>query len=93
MPHSASPMHRTESIDYGIVLAGEVQLVLDDSEVHLKPGDVVVQRGTDHAWENRTDEVARMAFILVDGVFAPELRELLPADALAKLYSHALDDE
>jgi quercetin dioxygenase-like cupin family protein len=93
MPHSASPMHRTESIDYGIVLAGEVQLVLDDSEVHLKPGDVVVQRGTDHAWENRTDEVARMAFILVDGVFAAELRELLPADALATLYSHALDDE
>ena len=55
-PRSRSPMHRTESIDYGIVLAGEVILVLDDgSETLLGPGDVVVQRGTDHAWVNQTD--------------------------------------
>ena len=48
-----SPVHRTASIDYGIVLEGEITLVLDDSEVTLRAGDVVVQRGTDHAWANR----------------------------------------
>ena len=73
-----SPVHRTESIDYGIVLEGEIWLVLDDSEVLLKAGDVVVQRGTDHAWANRSDKVARVAFILVDGSFAPDLRALVP---------------
>ena len=50
-----SPVHRTASIDYGIVLEGEITLVLDDSEVTLQAGDVVVQRGTDHAWANRGD--------------------------------------
>ena len=73
-----SPVHRTESIDYGIVLEGEIYLVLDNSEVLLKQGDVVVQRGTDHAWANRSDKVARMAFILIDGSFTPELKTLLP---------------
>lgn len=68
-------MHRTESIDYGIVLKGEIVLLLDDSEVHLKAGDVVVQRGTVHAWNNRTNEICRMAFILTDGRFEPELAE------------------
>jgi quercetin dioxygenase-like cupin family protein len=72
-----SPIHRTESIDYGIVLEGEIYLVLDDSEVLLKAGDVVVQRGTDHAWANRSDKVARMAFILVDGKFTPELKQII----------------
>jgi quercetin dioxygenase-like cupin family protein len=66
-------MHRTESIDYGIVLSGEIVLLLDDTAVHLKTGDVVVQRGTVHAWTNRTNEICRMAFILTDGVFEPEL--------------------
>ena len=75
-----SPIHRTESIDYGIVLEGEVVLVLDDSEVTLKAGDVVVQRGTDHAWANRSDKIARMAFILVDGQFTDGLRATLPQD-------------
>ena len=75
-----SPVHRTESIDYGIVLEGEVVLVLDDSEVTLKAGDVVVQRGTNHAWANRTDKIARMAFILVDGKFTDELAAALPSD-------------
>ncbi|MEN9748470.1 MAG: hypothetical protein RLZZ603_1162 [Actinomycetota bacterium] len=75
-----SPIHRTESIDYGIVLQGEVVLVLDDSEVTLQAGDVVVQRGTSHAWANRTNEIARMAFILVDGKFTDELAASLPAD-------------
>ena len=68
-------MHRTESIDYGIVLSGEIVLLLDDSEVHLKQGDVVVQRGTIHAWTNRTDTICRMAFILTDGRFAPDLAD------------------
>ena len=71
-------MHRTQSVDYGIVLEGEIWMILDDSEVLLKAGDVVVQRGTDHAWENRSDQVCRMAFILISGEFAPELRATLP---------------
>ena len=66
-------MHRTESIDYGIVLEGEIVLLLDDSEVVLGPGELVVQRGTIHAWTNRTDNITRMLFILTDGTFDPEL--------------------
>ncbi|MDN4547432.1 MULTISPECIES: cupin domain-containing protein [unclassified Pseudomonas] len=66
-------MHRTETLDYGIVTEGEVWLVLDKEEVHLKRGDVVVQRGTNHAWSNRTEAMARMVFILLDGRFAAEL--------------------
>jgi hypothetical protein len=64
-------MHRTETVDYGIVLHGEVWLVVDEGETRLGPGDVVVQRGTNHAWSNRTDQPARMAFVLVDGTLAP----------------------
>lgn len=78
-----SPVHRTESIDYGIVLSGEIVLSLDDSEVTLRAGDVVVQRGTDHAWTNRGDVPARVAFILIDGYFTDELRTLLPEDVHA----------
>lgn len=74
-----SPVHRTESIDYGIILEGEIWLVLDDSEVLLKAGDVVVQRGTDHAWANRSDKVCRVAFILVDGKFTDEMVQLVPS--------------
>ena len=66
-------MHRTESIDYGIVLDGQIVLLLDDSEVVLEQGDMVVQRGTIHAWTNRTDRITRMLFILTDGRFDPEL--------------------
>jgi quercetin dioxygenase-like cupin family protein len=84
-------MHRTESIDYGIVLEGAIVLSLDDgSETLLGPGDVVVQRGTDHAWENRTDEAARMVFVLVDGRFSDELKALLPEEP--KLFAQALDE-
>src|SRR5690242_5936333 len=78
-------VHRTETVDYGIVLEGEIFLLLDDSEVHLKAGDVVVQRGTDHAWENRSDRPARMAFVLVDGAFCEELKASLPAGALERI--------
>jgi quercetin dioxygenase-like cupin family protein len=91
-PHVASPMHRTESVDYGIVLEGELHLVLGDgSDTHLRAGDVVVQRGTDHAWENRTDSVTRIAFILIDGTFTQELRDVVPGDALERLFSQVLD--
>lgn len=65
-------MHRTESVDYGIVIEGEMTLVLDASEVLLKVGSVVVQRGTNHAWANRSGKPCRMLFILVDGVYAPD---------------------
>lgn len=67
-PHKL--MHRTETIDYGILLSGEIWLVLDEGETKLNPGDIVIQRGTNHAWSNRTDETARMLFVLLDGEFA-----------------------
>ncbi len=70
-------MHRTESVDYGIVIDGELTLVLDDSEVELRPGSVVVQRGTNHAWANRSGRPCRMLFVLVDAAYAPALREAL----------------
>ena len=74
-------MHRTETVDYGILLSGEIWLVVDDGEARLLPGDVVVQRGRNHAWSNRTDDTARMAFALVDGRFADELRRPTEGDA------------
>ena len=62
-----SPMHRTNSIDYGIVLSGELDLELDGGTVkHISAGDVVVQRGTMHAWVNNGPRTCRMAFILID---------------------------
>jgi quercetin dioxygenase-like cupin family protein len=76
-PGGRSPMHRTQTIDYGIVLSGEVYLVLDDSEVALGAGDIVIQRGTDHAWDNRSAAPARMLFILLDGVFSGDLSAIL----------------
>lgn len=71
-------MHRTRTLDYVVVIRGEVVLVLEDSEVTLRESDVVVQRGTNHAWENRTDETARIAFFHLDAVFGEELLEKLP---------------
>ena len=65
-PGNASPMHKTNSIDYGIVLTGEIEMRLDSGETtRLKPGDIVVQRGTNHAWVNVGGDWARMAFVLV----------------------------
>jgi quercetin dioxygenase-like cupin family protein len=84
-PGVVSPVHRTQSVDYGIVLDGEVVLVLDDSETVLRSGDVVVQRGTSHRWENRSAATARMAFILIDGAFTPELIGTLGDDVLGEL--------
>jgi hypothetical protein len=57
--------HRTESIDYAVVLEGEITLLVDEGEATLKAGDVAVQRATAHAWSNRTDRVARVMFVLV----------------------------
>lgn len=71
-------MHRTKTLDYAVVIEGEVVLILDDSEVVLKKSDVVVQRGTDHAWENRSDKIARMAFFHIDAEFSDELLARLP---------------
>ncbi len=71
-------MHRTKTLDYAVVIEGEVVLVLDDSEVALKQGDVVVQRGTDHAWENRSNQRTRMAFFHIDAEFSAELLDRLP---------------
>lgn len=66
-------MHRTETIDYAVVLEGEITLVLDDEDVQLKQGDVVIQRGTNHAWSNRSNKVARMLYVLIDGEFDDQL--------------------
>jgi mannose-6-phosphate isomerase-like protein (cupin superfamily) len=71
-------MHRTRTLDYVVVIEGELVLILDDSEVLLEPGDVVVQRGTDHAWENRSGQIARAAFFHIDARFSAELLAKLP---------------
>jgi mannose-6-phosphate isomerase-like protein (cupin superfamily) len=60
------PMHKTRTVDYVIVLQGEVTLLLDEDEVNLKPFDVVIQRGTNHAWVNKSGEPALLAGVLVD---------------------------
>lgn len=76
--HSPHPlMHRTESIDYGVVIEGEMTLVLDNDEVLLRPGSVVVQRGSNHAWANRSGKPCRMLFILIDGTYAPDIAAAL----------------
>jgi mannose-6-phosphate isomerase-like protein (cupin superfamily) len=63
--------HRTKSIDYAIVLEGEIDMLLDDAEVHMKAGDTLVQQGTNHAWVNNSGKNCRVAFILIDAA-APE---------------------
>jgi quercetin dioxygenase-like cupin family protein len=65
-PGCPPSMHRTETIDYVIVISGEIEMDMDDSTVKLKAGDVMVQRGTNHAWANRSDKPARVAFVLID---------------------------
>jgi mannose-6-phosphate isomerase-like protein (cupin superfamily) len=66
-------MHRTETIDYGIILEGEITLLVDIGEVTVRAGDIVIQRGTNHAWANRSGRNCRVAFILIDGQFDPGL--------------------
>jgi len=66
-PGVAPRNHRTNSIDFAVVLSGEMDMELDDNEiVHLKAGDVVVQRGTIHNWVNNSDKPCVMAFVLID---------------------------
>lgn len=59
-------MHRTRTLDYAVVLEGEIDLLLDDAEVHLQSGDAIVQQGTNHAWVNRSSRTCRVAFVLID---------------------------
>ncbi len=58
-------MHRTKSIDYAIVLEGEIDMLLDDTEVHMKAGDIMVQQGTNHAWVNNSGKNCRICFVLI----------------------------
>jgi hypothetical protein len=58
--------HRTRSIDYAIVLEGEIDMLLDDTEVHCKAGDILVQQGTNHAWVNKSGKPCRICFVLID---------------------------
>lgn len=67
-------MHRTETIDYAVILEGALTLLLDDQDVELKAGDVIIQRGTNHSWRNRSEKPCRILFVLVDGAFDPELK-------------------
>ena len=66
MPGVSPRVHRTDSIDYAVVMSGEIDMELDDSIVHLKAGDVVVQRGTIHNWVNNGSESCVIAFVLID---------------------------
>ena len=59
-------MHTTDTIDYAIVLQGEVVAVMDRDETVLKAGDILIQRGTAHGWDNRSDAMCRVAFVLID---------------------------
>lgn len=72
-------MHRTETVDYAVILSGEVTMLLDDSEVTLKTGDIVIQVGTNHAWVNRSNAPCQVLFVMIDGTFEPRLAEALGA--------------
>lgn len=60
-------MHRTRTIDYIIVLSGEIDMLLDEGEIHLQEGDILVQQATNHAWINRSKEVCRICSVMIDG--------------------------
>ena len=66
LPPSHPFMHRTRSVDYALILQGEIDMILDDSQIHLTAGDVLIQQGTNHAWVNRSNAMCRIAFVLVD---------------------------
>lgn len=61
-------MHRTQTLDYAIVLSGEIWVVMDEGETRLCAGDVVVQRGTRHAWANRSDAPSVVVFVMIDAL-------------------------
>ena len=64
-PGVSKMWHATDTIDYGIVLSGEMWMQLEKGEVHLRAGDVVIQRGTNHNWVNRGNQLCIMAFVLI----------------------------
>jgi len=65
-PGNAPRVHRTDSIDYAVVMSGEIDMELDETVVHLKAGDVLVQRGTIHNWVNNGSDPCVVAFVLID---------------------------
>ena len=67
-------LHRTESVDYASVLQGEITLIRGEGETLVRTGDVVVQRGTQHAWANRSGRLCRIALVLIDATFADPLK-------------------
>ena len=67
LPPKHPLVHRTRSVDYAIIISGEIDMLLDDETIHLKAGDVVVQQATNHAWINRGTKPCRIAFVLIDG--------------------------
>ena len=68
-PDAVHPgMHATETIDYAIVLYGEIYAVMEEGETLMRAGDVLIQRGTAHAWSNRSNDYARICYVLIDGM-------------------------
>jgi quercetin dioxygenase-like cupin family protein len=65
-PGYSGPLHRTESLDYAVILAGDIDMVLDEERLSLNAGDVIVQRGTNHSWLNRGTTWGRILFVLID---------------------------
>ncbi len=63
--NSSGEMHRTDSLDYAIVLSGAIDMEVDEGAVHLEAGDVLIQRGTAHAWSNRGTEPCVVAFVMI----------------------------
>lgn len=72
-------MHRTETVDYAVVLSGAITMLLDDADVELEAGDIVVQIGTSHAWVNRSGADCEVLFVLIDGAFEPALKATIDA--------------
>ncbi len=83
--HPVHPQHRTDTVDYVVCVWGEIDMEIDDSVVHMKAGDVMVQLGTDHTWINRSDGPARLAFVLIDGY--PRRADSVAAGATQNLSS------
>jgi quercetin dioxygenase-like cupin family protein len=78
-PGNAERNHRTDSIDYAVVLSGEIDMDIDGANVHLQAGDVIVQRGTIHNWHNRGTESCVIAFVLIAADSAVAGGKALPA--------------
>lgn len=75
LPPRHPAMHRTRTVDYAVVMAGEIDMLLDDSEIHLKAGDVLVQQGTNHAWVNNSGKPCRICFVLIDSHDPPAWKQ------------------